>query len=369
LPKATAEVEFSLLLSISAKQVYFKGGRSPIQQILQGKGTLKLVSLLEVVTKRRIYKVAIYFLFMSKLVNIVKTTGVIAGTGLATYGGIELGDKLGDYLPHAYMLPEIAQGVTAFLIGTIGNRVTRGILGKRRISESEAYSIAALNAFANASNDSRNLSTDKSLEQISDNLVEVMVDSEGKRSLGSGLMITTDGYVITAHHVIDEMISNGGRARIRTQNGSTYPVSKENVWYNASTDIAVVKAAKSSAYSEPVRVKVDQVCRLNRGDEVRILGFRDGQKYNTMGIITNPSHTWRQEDGNVVHDLFQTDARGKQGQSGGVIANGSGELIGIVVYSTRKGGEQIGVIGGAKLSNALNYINQIAAKKSANMFR
>jgi len=306
---------------------------------------------------------------MGKLVNIVKATGVLAGTGLATYGGIELGDKVGNYLPQAYMLPEMAQGVTAFIIGTIGNRVSRKIVGRKRISESEAYSIAALNAFANSANDSRNLSTEKSLEEISNNLVEVMVDSDGKRSLGSGLMITTDGYVVTAHHVIDEMIDNGGKAKIRTQNGRTYPVTKENVWYNANTDIAIVKATKPSAYSEPIKVKVDQDCRLSRGDEVRILGFRDGQKYNTMGIITNPSHTWKQDSGNVVRDLFQTDARGKQGQSGGVIANGNGELIGIVVYSSRSGTEDIGVIGGAKLSNAINYINQIAAKKSANMFR
>mgnify|MGYP001572463925 CR=1 FL=1 len=306
---------------------------------------------------------------MSKLVNIVRATGIIAGTGLATYGGIELGDKLGEYLPQAYMLPEIGQGVTAFLIGTIGNRVSRKVLGVRRISKVEAYSIAALNAFANASNDARNLSTEKSLEEISNNLVEVMVDSKGKRFLGSGLMITTDGYVITAHHVIHQIIGNGGKAIVRTQNGRTYLVSKENLWYNKNTDIAVVKATKPSVYAEPIRVRVDQDCKLQRGDEVRILGFRDGQKYNTIGMVTNPSHTWEQEDGNVVYDLFQTDARGKEGQSGGVIANGDGQLIGIVVYSSRKVGEEIGVIGGAKLSNALNYINQIAAKRSAKMFR
>jgi len=305
---------------------------------------------------------------MSKLETILKASGIIVGTGLATYGGIELGDTLNDYFSQKYMIPQITQGLTAFVVGVIGNRVMRTVLGKKIISESEAYSIAALNAFANATNDSRNVSVDTSLEQISENLVEVMVDSCGKRSLGSGLMITTDGYVITAHHVIDEMIKNGGRGRVKTQDGATYPVSTKNVWYNVSTDIAVIKASKASGYSQPIKVKVDQDCKLKKGDEVRILGFRDGQKYNTMGIITDQNHSWKQEDGKVIHDLFQTDARGKQGQSGGVIANGKGELIGIVVYASRRNGEDIGVIGGAKLSNALTYINQIAAKKSAKMF-
>ena len=306
---------------------------------------------------------------MSKLVSIVKKIGILTGTGLATYGGIELGDKLGGYLPQSYMLPQIVQGATAFLIGNVGNEFSRRILGERRILDSEAYSIAALNAFANAANDLRNLDAEKSLENISKNIVEVLVDSDGKRFLGSGLMITTDGHVITAHHVIDKMIDNGGKASVRTQSGRTYKVSKNNIWYNVNTDIAIIKATKPSLFSKPTRVKINQDCRLSRGDEVRILGFRDGQIYNTMGMITDPSHIWEQNDGTVVHDLFKTDARGKQGQSGGVVANSEGELIGIVVYSARRDGEEIGVIGGAKISNALNYINQIAAKKSAKMFR
>ena len=305
---------------------------------------------------------------MPKFVHLVRSAGILTGTGLATYGGIALGAKLGEYLPQAYMLPEIAQGVTAFLLGTIGNRASRILLGDRGISEEEAYSIAALNAFANVANDARNLTTTQSLEEISNNLIEVMVEGNGKTSLGSGLMITNDGYVITAHHVINEMIHAGAKAKVRAQNGSTYSVGKEDVWYDAGTDIAVIKAAKLSGYARPIRIKVNQDCILNNGDEVRILGFRDGQKYNTMGMVTIPSLKWIKEEGTVVQDLFQTDARGKQGQSGGVIANSDGELIGIAVYSTTQHAENIGLIGGAKLSNALAYINQIAAKKSAKMF-
>ncbi|MFA6089317.1 MAG: serine protease [Candidatus Woesearchaeota archaeon] len=305
---------------------------------------------------------------MSKLINLIKSTAIISGTGLAAYSGIELGEKIAHYLPQSYMLPKIAQGFSAFFLGFLANIPLITILGTKKISEIEAYSISALNAFANANNDARKISTEKSLEEISNNLVEVIVDNGNKVTKGSGLMITTDGYVITAHHVIDGMIINGGKAKIKLQNGKSYSVKKENVWYNKNTDVAVIKAAKGMYFSRPIKVKVDQDSKLNRGDEVRILGFRDGQKYNTMGMVTNPSHTWKQDNGNVVYDLFQTDARGKQGQSGGVIANGDGELIGICVYSSTRNGEDIGVIGGAKLSNALTYINQIAAKKSAKMF-
>ncbi len=310
---------------------------------------------------------------MSRLMNILRTSAIVAGTGLVTYEGFMLGkdlvDKLEPNLPKGYLIPEVIEGLTAYTIGLIGNKVLNKVFGRKKISAEEAYSIAALNAFANASNDSRNLTTEKSLENISNGLVEVRVDGDNGTKLGSGLMITTDGYIITAHHVVDELIKNGKKARIRMQNGLLYNLSRENVWFNVNTDIAVIKAYTGVRYSEPIRIKVDQDCKLKRGDEVRVLGFRDGQKYNTMGVITNPNLVWRQDEDNVVTDLFQTDARGKPGQSGGVIANGNGELVGIVVFSSTNGTEEIGVMGGAKISNALSYINQIAAKKSAGMFR
>ncbi|MFT4304388.1 MAG: S1 family peptidase [Candidatus Woesearchaeota archaeon] len=306
---------------------------------------------------------------MSKLVSIIRTTGILSATGISAYVGIQLGDQFSEHLPNIYKIPEIVQGYTAFVLGNIGNGVARKVLGKKRISPQEAYSIAALNAFVNASNEARNLSSSQSLEQISDNLVEVIVENDKEKSVGSGLMITTDGYVITAHHVVENMIANGAKAKIRAQNGLMYSVPKNTIWYNQDTDIAIIKATKVCPYSKPIKVKVDQSCNLNKGKEVRILGFRDGQKYNTMGVITNPSHIWRQPNGNSIHDLFQTDARAKEGQSGGIIANGNGEIIGIVVYTTRKKEEEIGLVGGARISNALTYINQIAAIKSAKMFR
>jgi len=295
--------------------------------------------------------------------------GIIAATGISAYYGIKLGDKVGSYLPHSYMIPEIAQGIAAFSLGMIGNEISRKILRvSSKISEGEAYSIASLNAFANASNESRKITRDRSLEEISNNLIEVRVAVGDKVCLGSGLMITADGYIITAHHVIKDLIGNGGRATVKTQDNLVYNVPRENVWFNKSTDIAIIKALKPLSSPAPVKILIDQKCDLQNGQEIRVLGFRDGQKYNTLGMITHSNYNWQQDDGNIVYDLFQTDARGKGGQSGGVIVNGLGELVGIVVYSSSSPGEEIGRMGGAKISNALSYINQIAAKRSSKFF-
>lgn len=311
---------------------------------------------------------------MSKLVEIVRTCTVIAGTAFATYEGIVLGREFGEHLPQVYMLPQAAQGLTAFVIGKTGNAVLGHILRSDGISDGEARSVSALNAFASAKNEDRGLTAKQSLEAISNNLVEVYAVVGNERSVGSGLMVTTDGYVMTARHVIDCIIGNDGttakdgKIRVKTQKGRTYSVSYKNVWSNRATDIAILKATVFAVFPSPVRIKVDQDGRVRRGEEIRVLGFRDGQKYNTIGIVTNENVTWNRS-GEPVYDLFQTDARGLQGQSGGVIVNGDGELTGIVVYSRTAPGESVGVIGGAKISNALNYINQIAAKRSAKMFR
>lgn len=241
----------------------------------------------------------------------------------------------------------------------------RQLIGKETLDH-KVYSVAALNAFANTKNEDRKLSTEQSLENISNNLVEIIM-REGKISYkGSGLMVATSGYVLTAHHVAEHM-KKGSKGFVKTQRGLEYEIKSDDVWYNNETDVAIVKAKTPREYARPAKIKVNLDGKIKRGDEIRILGFRDGQKYNTMGMVTRTGIT-QNLDGHNVHDLFETDARGKQGQSGGVIVNSQGELVGIVVYSSRSPCEDIGVIGGAKISHAMKYINQIAALESAILF-
>ncbi|MBI4016942.1 MAG: trypsin-like peptidase domain-containing protein [Candidatus Aenigmarchaeota archaeon] len=238
--------------------------------------------------------------------------------------------------------------------------------GQKGISVHDAYSIAALTAFANCSNESRRVTREQSLEEISNNVVEIFVEVGMMRTRGSGLMFTTDGYVLTAHHVVEDLIGCMGSVKIKTQDGQEQYIKEKSMWYNEKTDIAILKVGKCTVPA-PIKIKVSQDGMLQKGDEIRILGFRDGQKYNTLGMITNPHFDYKSTK-KIIYDLFQTDARGLQGQSGGIIANGDGELIGIVVFGSIMEGEKISLIGGARISSALRYINHIAAKQSAKMF-
>lgn len=66
--------------------------------------------------------------------------------------------------------------------------------------------------------------------------------------------------------------------------------------------------------------------------------------------------------------MFETNANGILGLSSGPIVNEHGELVGIAIAISCTVGNEMGATSGAKIGNALNYINNIAAKKAAELF-
>lgn len=158
--------------------------------------------------------------------------------------------------------------------------------------------------------------------------------SPRRSGLGSGVVVSDDGYIITNHHVIDEAESitvefSDGRSFDATLVGSDEP-----------TDVAVLK----------VDAKQLPVLTLGNSDDVRIgdvvlavgnpLGI--GQTV-TMGIISAKGrYTAGASDGSY-EDFLQTDAPINQGNSGGALVNTKGELIGINSQIVSTSGGNIGI--------------------------
>jgi Do/DeqQ family serine protease len=137
-------------------------------------------------------------------------------------------------------------------------------------------------------------------------------------STGSGVIIRSDGYVLTNYHVIkqrDEVV-------VRLNNGRT--AKAELIGADPETDLAVLKIDLDNLPT----LKIADINRINVGDIVLAIGdpFAIGQTV-TQGIISATGRT--RVSLNTYENFIQTDAAINPGNSGGALINTDGEIVGI----------------------------------------
>lgn len=152
-----------------------------------------------------------------------------------------------------------------------------------------------------------------------------------EQSLGSGVIVSQDGYILTSNHVID------GADEIQVVTPDRKEYTAKLVGGDAATDTAVLKIESDSNFPAVTLANSD---KLEVGDVVLAIGnpFGIGQTV-TMGIV---SATGRGELGIVDYeDFIQTDASINPGNSGGALIDAQGRLIGInTAILSRTGGNQ-----------------------------
>ena len=167
-------------------------------------------------------------------------------------------------------------------------------------------------------------------------------------SLGSGVIVSRQGYVLTNNHVI----AGADEIQVLLQDGRSSPATL--VGADKDTDLAVLRVKLDDL---PV-LPLGSTDNLRVGDVALAIGnpFGVGQTV-TLGII---SATGRSQLGiNRYEDFIQTDAAINPGNSGGALVNAWGELIGIntAIYS-RSGGSQ-GIGFAIPVSLVTNVMQQI----------
>ncbi len=152
-------------------------------------------------------------------------------------------------------------------------------------------------------------------------------------SLGSGVIATPDGYIVTCNHVIE------GAEDIVVRLNDSREFKGKIVGLDSRTDIAIIKI---TAENLPTVAWGDSD-KLRTGAVVIAIGNPYGLNQTvTMGIV---SATGRAGMGLVDYeDFIQTDASINPGNSGGALINSRGELIGIndAIFSTSGGNQGIG---------------------------
>ncbi len=175
---------------------------------------------------------------------------------------------------------------------------------------------------------------------------------EQRRSgLGSGVIISTDGYILTNHHVVD------GAEQIKVDLNDNRTLDAKVVGSDPLSDLAVLKI---DATNLPVLALGDSD-KVRVGDVVLAIGnpLGIGQTV-TMGIISAKGRQTGLSSGNF-EDFLQTDAPINQGNSGGALVSMNSELVGINSQILSPSGGSIG-IGFAIPSNMAKTVTDTLVK-------
>jgi S1-C subfamily serine protease len=137
---------------------------------------------------------------------------------------------------------------------------------------------------------------------------------------GSGFIISTDGFVVTNNHVIE----NARDIRVALADGRT--VTAELKGTDPSTDIAVLKidvsGLKALSFADSEALQPGQIA-IAIGNPLGL------QHTVTAGVVSALGRTLRASNGRLIDDIIQTDASLNPGNSGGPLVNSLGQVIGV----------------------------------------
>jgi serine protease Do len=156
-----------------------------------------------------------------------------------------------------------------------------------------------------------------------------------EHGLGSGVIISPDGYIVTNNHVIEGAVD----IRVTMSDKQVYPAKL--IGADPLTDLAVIKINGSNFPSVPWGSSTE----LRPGQTVLAFGNPYGYRFTvTRGIVSalnrpNPDASDRRKPG----EFIQTDAAINPGNSGGALVDARGELIGINTFLISSSGSFSGM--------------------------
>jgi putative serine protease PepD len=170
------------------------------------------------------------------------------------------------------------------------------------------------------------LDVGKVIDHMAASVVTISADVESSlgagQSVGTGVIVSSDGEVLTNAHVV----AGASEIRVRLA-GETEPREARLLASDPGNDLALLRMS-GDGFDAAVFADPDSV---NLGDEVVAIGFAlglDGDPSVTLGIVSALDRTIG-TDGAFLDGLIQTDAAISSGNSGGPLVNARGEVVGI----------------------------------------
>lgn len=238
---------------------------------------------------------------------------------------------------------------TALIAGSAG-----GVLGARSQGDRQLLDPGA----SLGSGSSTSASVDRAPESIPgiaakvmQSTVSIAVASSEGRGTGSGVVIRSDGYILTNNHVV-ESAADGGQITV-SFDGAERELPAQIVGLDRVTDLAVIRVTTDQQLPAAT---LGQSRALVVGDLVIAIGSPLGLSGTvTTGIVSALNRTVNTpgKDGtsNPLFNAIQTDAAINPGNSGGALVNARGEVIGINSAIATLGGG--GLFGGEQTSGSI----------------
>jgi putative serine protease PepD len=173
------------------------------------------------------------------------------------------------------------------------------------------------------------------------NITNVVIDYDifstpyASASSGSGVVIDTNGHIVTNHHVVN----NATRLEVTLSDQSKWPA--DVVGKDAAADLAVIKIKAPAAKLRPLRF--GESSGLKVGQKVLVIGNPFGLEQTlTIGIISS-IRRYLKLSGAEMENVIQTDAAINPGNSGGPLLDSDGRVIGISTAIFSPSGGNVGI--------------------------
>jgi putative serine protease PepD len=247
-----------------------------------------------------------------------------------------------------------AASAAALVFGAAGVGVGAALTGDNKNTSSAGFTVAG-------SSPSSSLTDPKSYAAIAakvlPSVVSIKVNTGNGGDTGSGVILRSDGYILTNNHVIAGAVDGGGSISVTFNDGTSTPATI--VGADQEDDLAVIKVNKTGLPA----ATLGSSSKVRVGDPVLAVGSPLGlQGTVTSGIVSsvnrpvdttdqqqqiNPFNGQPSQTPATAFEAIQTDAAINPGNSGGPLVDGSGNVIGInsAIASTGSSLGQAGNIG------------------------
>ena len=175
------------------------------------------------------------------------------------------------------------------------------------------------------------------------------------QSVGSGFIISADGYIVTNEHVAH----NAAKITVAFIDGST--LEAQLIGRDEVTDIALLKVEPEEALPF---LEFSQSGLPIPGEWAIALGnpfglFEASEPTVTVGVISGVGRDFQPQENRIYRDMIQTDASINQGNSGGPLINALGEVIGVNTFIYSRSGGSVGLGFAVPAFKAQEIINEL----------